>query len=98
MRSGLFVWVAVVLLVAGAEPKQEKTAGVFAPLVKGKTVALKEVAGRYEISVIPKVELGHKVVEVGPEFLVLEDIAGTTETRIPVYSVRAVTVLRQPKK
>jgi hypothetical protein len=97
-------WAAVgVLLVAlatavAAGPKQEKGGGIFAPLKEGQTVALKEAGGRFEIAVVPGLEAGHKVVEVGPDFIVLVDAAGVTETRIPVWSVKAVTVTRLPRK
>lgn len=49
-------------------------------------------------NVVPGVDLGHKVVEVGTDFIVVEDLVGVTETRIPIYSIKAVTITRLPKK
>ena len=48
--------VALLLMMAAtAAPQAEKKAGgVFAPLEKGQTVSLKEVAGRYDITRLPK--------------------------------------------
>lgn len=89
--------VCVVAVLAAAVPKGERT-GVFAPLEKGQKVALKEVAGGYQITVMPGVELASKVIEVGADYVVLEDPAGVTQTRIPVYSTRAVVVTRVPAK
>jgi hypothetical protein len=50
--------------------------------------------GGYEINMLqngPEV-LGHKVVEVARDFVVVEDIAGINLIHIPIYSVRSVTV------
>ena len=38
--------------------------------------------------------LGYKVADVGHDYVVVEDIAGVTELRIPIYSVKAVSILR----
>lgn len=100
MRSTLFIVTILGSALVGmaAAPKEQNLTGVLAPLKKGETVSLKDVAGRYEISFMPGIELSHKVVEVGPDFVVVEDIAAFTQTRIPVYSIRAVTVTRVPMK
>ena len=98
---GISLVVLLVALAPAAAPKaDEKAPGVFAPLEKGSKVALKEVGGRYEISVVPGLAEGHTVAEVGGggDFVVLVDPSGVTETRIPIYSVKAVTVTRLPKK
>lgn len=87
----------VVAVLAAAAPKGEK-AGVFAPLGKGQKVALKETPGGYTITAMPGVDLAYKVVEVGADYIVVVDAAGVTETRIPVYAVKAVTVTRLPGK
>ena len=86
------------MAVAAAPKANEPASGVLAPLKKGQTVALKDVGGRYEITLVPGVELGHKVVEVGPDFIVLLDASGVDETRIPIFAVKAVRVTRIPKK
>lgn len=86
------------LFVMAADPKPEKPKGVLSPLEKGQTVTLKEVGGRYEIGLVPGVELGHKIIEVGADFVVVEDVAGAVQTRIPLCSVRAVTVAWASKK
>jgi hypothetical protein len=89
---------ALVAVLAAAAPKAAPAGGVFAPLKEGQKVGLKEVAGGYQITVMPGVELASKVIEVGAEYVVLEDPAGVTQTRIPVYAVRAVVVTRLPGK
>jgi len=91
------VVVGAVAVLAAAAPRGEKV-GVFAPLEKNRKVSLKETPGGYQIGVVPGVELTHTVVEVGADYVVVADAAGVTETRIPVYAVRAVTVTRLPGK
>jgi hypothetical protein len=68
--------------------------GVLSVLSKGQAVSLKEVSGRYEIGIIPEAMLGCKVVEVGADYVVVKDIAGVTELHIPIYSIKAVSILK----
>ena len=64
-------------------------------LSKGQAVTVKEVGGRYEIGVMPSVEmLGYTVVEVGQDYVVVEDIAHVNELRIPIFSIKAVSILK----
>lgn len=75
---------------------QEKGRKSFVSALKeGQSVVLKESAGRYEITLM---EGGHKVIEVGPDYVVVEDLAGVTETRIPVYSIKSITRIKVPKR
>jgi hypothetical protein len=70
--------------------------GVLSVLAKDQLVNLKEVAGRYTIVVLPKGPdtLMYKVVEVGQDFVVIEDAVGVTELRIPLWSIKEVQVLK----
>ncbi len=90
------VAVALVALVFGvaAAQKPEGKRGVFALLVVGQQVSLKEAASGYTIGVIPGIPLAHKVIEIGGDYIVLEDPAGVTQTRIPITAVKAVTVTK----
>ena len=72
--------------------------GFLAVLKEGQTVVLKESAGKYEITLMKNIPLGHKVVEVGPDYVVIEDAAGITETRIHVTSIKAIIKLKIPKE
>ena len=65
---------------------QEKTRkGFLSVLKEGQSVSVKDVGGRFEITLMKDVKLGQKVIEVGSDYLVVEDAAGVTETRISVY-------------
>lgn len=78
---------------------QEKTRkGFLSVLKEGQSVSVKEVGGRFEITLIKDVKLGQKVVEVGTDYVVVEDVAGVTETRIPVYSIKSIVRVRVPKE
>lgn len=84
-----------VVATTPAEPK--KPTGVFVILQKSQTVLLKDLGSSYEITVIEGTDLGFKVMDVGADYLVLQDIAGVIETRIPIYAVKSVKVLKKPK-
>ena len=67
-------------------------------LKEGQGVSLKETAGRFELTVMKDLPLGHKVIEVGADYVVVEDVVGVTETRIPIYSIKSIVNLKVPKK
>jgi hypothetical protein len=75
---------------------QEKARKSFLSVLnEGQAVVLKEAAGRYELTLM---DGGHKVIEVGPDYVLVEDLAGVTETRIPVYSIKSITRIKGPKR
>jgi len=98
-RSIIAVLFCATLALACLSPEasgQEKGRKSFLSVLKeGQAVVLKEAAGRYEITLM---DGGHKVIEVGPDYVVVEDIAGVTETRIPVYSIKSITRIKGPKR
>ena len=47
---------------------------------------------------LKNIPLGQKVIEVGVDYVVVEDAAGVTDTRIPVTSIKAITKLKVPKE
>jgi hypothetical protein len=74
-----------------AQGQGQKNKTFLSALKEGQSVIVKEVAGRYEISTIDGT---HKVIEVGPDYLVVQDIAGITEIHIPVFSIKAIARLK----
>ena len=73
--------------------------GVLSVLSRGQAVSLTDAGGRYEIAILtngPEM-LGYNVVAVGQDYVILEDIAHVREVRIPIYSVKAVVMLKGPK-
>jgi hypothetical protein len=84
-------------VASGQAPAQPR--GVLSVLHVSQQVSLKETSGRFEIGVFengPGV-LGQKVVELGTDYLVVQDVAGVTETRIPIYSIKAIVTLKVSK-
>ena len=81
---------------APVKPRQ----GFLSALKEGQSIMLKEVAGRFEISSFDDgpAMLSHKVIEVGTDYLTIEDIGGLIETRIPTYSIKAIVRLKVPRK
>lgn len=78
-----------------ASGQEKARKGFLSVLKEGQGVVLKESAGRYEITLM---EGGHKVIEVGPDYVVVEDLAGVTETRIPVFSIKSINRIKGPKR
>jgi hypothetical protein len=81
--------------VADSQPER----GIFATLKPDQQIVLKEVGDKYEINVL---ELGsrlsHVVIEVGSNHVVVRDSFGLIETRIPVYSIKAIVTIKNLKK
>jgi hypothetical protein len=91
----LFCLLGIVVAVASGQALA-KERGVLSVLHVGQPITLKASESGYEINMLqngPEV-LGHKVVEVGHNFVVVEDITGITAIHIPIYSVRSVTVTK----
>ncbi len=79
-----------------APPADRKGIPFLEHLKPGQAVSLAEKDGRYEIGVFPPAyqPLGHKVIEIGQDYVVFRDFAEITETIVPVYSLKAIKVLR----
>lgn len=76
----------------GQDKLQNK--GFLSVLKEGQPIIAREVGGRYEIIYSDKVGASHKVLEVGTDYLVIEDVAGVIETRIPIYSIKSIVKLK----
>ena len=72
--------------------------GVLSVLKPGMPISLSDKDGGYEIGIFTKGPelLGYKVVEIAADYLVLEDISGIKELRIPVYSIKSVVTMKIP--
>lgn len=87
--------------IGTAAPLTEQKHVAFLDRLKvGQAVSLTDQGSRYEISALPPQfhPLGHTVVEIAPDYVVLRDIGNITDTFIPIYSVRSIRVLRFPNK
>ena len=85
--------------VLGQAPEKSRP-GFLSTLKVGQRITLREVAGRYEISMFENGSeaLGHKLIEVGTDYLTVEDFAGVTETRLPVFSIKSIVRVKVPRK
>ena len=86
---------ALACLSPEASGQERGRKGFLSVLKEGQGIVLKESAGRYEITLM---DGGHKVIEVGPDYVVVEDLAGVTETRISVYSIKSIARIKGPKR
>jgi hypothetical protein len=95
-RSIIAVLLCATLALSPAANGQDKgRKGFLSVLKEGQGIVLKEAAGRYDITLM---EGGHKVIEVGPDYVVVEDVAGVTETRIPIFSIKSITRIKVNRK
>jgi len=78
------------------QDKPKKT--FLSALKEGQLVSVKEVAGRYEITAMKNAPVGSKVLEIGTDYVVLEDPAGVMETRIHVTSIKSIIRLKLLKE
>ncbi len=84
--------------VFGQAPENPQQ-GFLTGLKEGQSIMLKEVAGRFEISSFDDGQaiLSHKVIDVGTDYLTVEDFGGLLVTRIPVFSIKAIVLLKVPR-
>lgn len=98
LRSTL-VLALLLLVIPATSYAQDKPKKTFLSALKeGSVVSVKEVAGKYELTVMKNAPVGSKVIEVGTDFVVLEDPAGVLETRIHVTSIKSIIRLKLPKE
>jgi hypothetical protein len=88
-----------IVSVFGQAPEKQRQ-GFLSILKKGQAAHVKDIAGRFEITVMegPEGIMPHKVITVEDDYLVFEDAARLIATRIPIFSIKAITTLKQPKE
>lgn len=90
------LWIAFACAAAG-NGQEKARKGFLSILKEGRFVSLKEVGGKFEITLMEDLKGGPKVVEVGGDYISIEDAAGFTEVRIPIYSIKSVVKVNFPK-
>jgi len=89
----------IALATAGFAPPAPPS--LFVDLAVGQPVTLDQTAGRWQLGVFaidPPVALGYTVTHIGPDAIVLDDVSGLKQIRIPSTAVSAVVVTRvQPR-
>ncbi len=92
-----WIWIIVVLVAVatafGADVK--KLNGVFSGLKVGQHVKMTDHGTVFTISYFEsEIEFPHKVVEIGENYIVVRDVVGIKEIRIPVYAVKSVVKVK----
>jgi len=78
--------------------EEKPNSGFLKVLKVGQTITMKEGFGKYQLTVIDGMKLGHKVIEIGVDYIVLEDLSGSLETYIPFSSIQGIVKIRTPGK
>ena len=91
--------IAVCIVSASAQAPGKPRQGFLSTLKKDQPVILKEVAGRFEISVMVEAlePQTHKIIAVEADHLLVEDIAAVSETRIPIFSIKSIVTIKPLK-
>ena len=100
-------WIFCLVLVffsfcyAVAQTESAAKAGVgssiFQALKAGQKVSLKESFGFWEVSVLNNGDIGvNTILEITPNYLVVNDPLQVTKSWIPIGSVHRVTVMKVP--
>ena len=104
MKRTMLAVIAVCLLALGSittgQAPNQPCRDFLAVLKPKQSVLMKEVGGRFTISMMDDMPdtLTHKVVEVGADFVVVEDIVGVQQTRIPVYAITSIVRIKTINK
>ena len=102
MNRSIAIALALIALgsiaVTGQSPEKPRR-DFLSTLKAGQAISLKETAGRFEIGFVDDFAgvLGHKITDVGEDFVAVVDLAGVSEIRIPIYSIKSVVRVRIPK-
>ncbi len=95
MKNWMWIVVAVAIAALVGAKDAEKPKGVFSMPKVGQAVNLKDHGSAYSFgSIEPEVPLSHTVVEVGEDYVVIRDIVGVEETVVPVYSLKAIEMVK----
>ena len=97
----LLLLIAVLVVVAsGQAATQPKPPGFLAAFQADQFVKLEDAGAGYDIHVFEHApgELGHTIVEVGVDHVVVEDVAGVTRTTIPLQAIKSMAVTGHGRK
>ena len=96
----IFCFILCVLFVTSSIHAESAIAQseLFKPLKTGQHASVSSTANGYEISVIDDGAIGTYVItEIGKSFIVLKDLTGIVEIRIPVTAIAKVVITRLPR-
>ena len=98
MKAIKLICVGFFLLLFVGAVNQDKPKKFLSRLKTGQIVSVKEVVGKYELIINEKTPVGSKVIEIGDDYLVIEDPSGLVETRIHVTSIKSIAKWQQPRE
>jgi len=86
---GLFL-IGFGLLGAISGQTQTQT-GFLSALKQGDNVVIKETAGKYQITYHSPDFGTSKILEIGTDYILVEDLSRVMKTWIPVYSIQCIS-------
>lgn len=101
MRRLIVAATLVLLLWIGAtavsqQPRPLPTSSILGLLKKGQPIAVKDAGFAYELTVYVEgpEKLGHTIIDVTADYVVVRDLTGITDLAIPVWSIKSVATVR----
>ena len=92
------VLIALLNAMTMAQAQEPARITIFSSLRQGQKITLKETReGRFEILVLKDAPGVSKIVEIGQDYIVVEDTFGFTELRIPVTSISVIRSIKMPR-
>lgn len=98
MKAIKLICVGFFLLLFVGAVNQDRPKKFLSRLKTGQIVSVKDVTGKYELIINEKAPVGSKVIEIGDDYLVIEDPSGLVETRIHVTSIKSIAKWQQPRE
>jgi len=93
---------AVVAAQALSQPDDDKhqpDRGVFHGLKVGQFVMVEDLGTVFEIRTLDaKLPTGMTLIEIGEDYLTVQDVSAVKEMRIPIYAIKAVVHVRTKPK
>ncbi len=87
---------AVAAVAVSAQEPARPAGGVFAGLRVGQNIAMADAGPAVQLTVFAVERPGpFRITELGADYIVIQDLAGLNEHRIPITSVKALTHVKR---
>jgi len=90
------VLAAVAVVAAYAQEPARPAGGVFAGLRVGQNIAMADAGAAVQLTVFAVERPGpYRITELGADYVVIQDLAGLNEHRIPITSIKMLTHVKR---
>jgi hypothetical protein len=93
--TALSIFLAAAIASGVAHAQTSSRSGIFGGLSVGQAVTLQDKQASIDIDAFSgggQTAGSHRIVEIGPDYLVVEDVVHVTRSWIPLTSIRRITL------